>query len=139
MGYLWMQFDEPLAFQKGQSGWGRAIAPFWVGISRALQGKEFYKNWYLATAYLGIALLSFGIYLQVRASYLVWAALLFGIVVSTSTLESLPRYLSGIISYYVIGGSIIQRWPESEFPLLAGSCMLLSLSVILFCNGYHFT
>jgi hypothetical protein len=141
MGFLWWQFGEPLAFQKAQMpGWGRGMAPFWVGLEELLnKGEPFYEVWFLAAWVVGLLLIHLGLYLRVRASYMIWAGAIFAVVVSSTILESLPRLLSGIGSYYIILAAVAARWPKVEAPLLWGSSMLLALSVVLFVNGYWFT
>jgi hypothetical protein len=141
MAFLWRQFGEPLAFQKAQMpGWGRGLAPFWVGMEGLLKrGEPFYQFWFLGAWLVGILLLQLGLYLRVRPSYLIWAAAIYGLVVSSTILEALPRLLSGICSYYIILAALAARWPKAEVPLLCGSSMLLAFSVVLFVNGYWFT
>ena len=141
MLYLYYQFGEPLAFQKTQAiGWNRSLAPFWIGLQNTFnRTAPFYFTWFLSAWIVGLVLLEFGAFLKVKAIYMIWASIGFAFVVSSTTLEALPRYLAAIFPYYMILGGIASRWPGAAPPLLWGSSMLLALSVILFVNGYWFT
>jgi hypothetical protein len=135
-----MQFGDPLAFQKGQAAWHRAVGPVWVGIENAMRYFEFfYQVWFISAIFVGLALIYLGLFLRIRASCLLWAAVVYALVVSSTSLEALPRFLSALFPFYLILGTAVARWPKLEPPLVWASCTLLTLSTILFVCGYWFT
>jgi len=137
MSYLYIVFQEPLAFLKAQSVWGRGFSPF-----SALAGIFSYGPFY-ATIFGGFTVLSFSvlvylIYSKVRLSYVVYACIQLFFVFSSKLIESLPRYLCVLFPIY-LGFALMAKNRFEVRTIKLFSISLLTLFVILFTNGYWFT
>jgi hypothetical protein len=89
----------------------------------------------------GVAVLiwMFGLFARVRASYLIWSAILLTIYICGSSLEAVPRYISVVFPLFIILGIITARFPKLYLPLLGGSTALLTLHTILSASGFWIT
>jgi Gpi18-like mannosyltransferase len=137
MALMWLQFDDPLVYFRAQQFWGRKLSGFWRFFTTGhfLDVGLFYQVWFAGTVLLAFALLLVGALLRVRDTWLV-LGLAYGITyVSSTLLDSLPRYFTVVFPLYLILAVGTQRWPRLTAPLLAGSAALLALSVVLFVNG----
>jgi hypothetical protein len=138
MTYLYIKFNEPLAFLKTETAWSRGFAPGILTLKSLLSYDPFYKFTFLGFLVLPILMLVYLIYSKVRISYIVYTAVQLFIILSWSLLESLPRYLSVLFPIY-IGFAIMAKNRFWEDTIKLFSVCLLTLFVILFVNGYWFT
>ncbi|MGD0496284.1 MAG: mannosyltransferase family protein [Candidatus Bathyarchaeia archaeon] len=138
MTYLYMRFDEPLAFLKAESAWSRVFAPGLLTLKSLFYYDPFYRFTFLGFVALSILMLFYLIYSKVRISYIVYTAVQLFFILSSSLLESLPRYVSVLFPMY-LGFAIMARNRFWEETLKLFSVSLLTLFVILFVNGYWLT
>jgi hypothetical protein len=138
MAYLYIRFNEPLAFLKAETAWSRVFAPGLLTLQSLLSYDPFYRFTFLGFIVLSILMLVFLIYSKVRISYIVYTAVELFFILSSSLLESLPRYVSVLFPMY-IGFAIMARNRFWEETLKMLSVIFLTLFVILFVNGYWLT
>jgi len=136
--YLGRTFGNPLDFVKSQAHWNRYFALPWVPFERFIY-LAFYDVWFYAAVAMGFILIVIGLAMRLRASYSTLCIAYFLVYLSTSQLEAIPRFLSVLFPFYITIAIVAVRWPRLEPLLLAGSVMLLTLSTVLFVNGYWFT
>jgi len=138
MTYLYIRFNEPLAFLKTETAWSRGFAPGLLTLKSVFSYPPFYEFTFLGFIVLSISMLIYLIYSRVRISYIVYTAVQLFIVLSFSLLESLPRYISVLFPIY-IGFAVMARNRFWEDTIKFFFICLLTLFVILFVNGYWFT
>jgi Gpi18-like mannosyltransferase len=136
--YLWRTFGNPLDFMKAQAHWNRHLAFPWVPFERFYY-LAFYDVWFYAAVVTALVLIIIGLAMRLRASYSALCIAYFLIYLSTSQLEAIPRFLSVLFPFYITISLVALRFPRLEPLLLAGSVMLLTLSTVLYVNGYWFT
>lgn len=135
-GYLHFQFGDALAFARALTAWDRAIAFPWTGIQDALGYPIGYGRLLIGFALAGVLLCFLGLWMRLRASYQLYAAVTCLLYLSSSILHSLPRYLSVIFPFY-IALAVASRRSESIYAVsLATSALLLALCLTLFVCGY---
>jgi hypothetical protein len=141
--YLWVKFGEPLAYFKTRLQWGTGPLSICVwkaftsGATRNLQ--PFYKAWFIGIVVLAVALIVLSFLLRMRRCDQALMILYLLLYLSTGLLEAMPRYLSVVYPFYITLALVTTRWPRLEPPLLAFSASLLTISTVLFVNGYWFT
>lgn len=139
--YLWAKFGDPQIYTKAQLFWNRELAWPWLAFQNGFHNNfvpSFFRVYFKGAALLAVFML--GLAVAVRAR-LAWASLMIVwplLYVSTTLLDSLPRYLTTVVPYYPIAAAAVQRWPIARYPLLMWSAMMLMLSAALFVNGYWF-
>jgi hypothetical protein len=101
--------------------------------------EPFYRILFAGSLVIAVCLFVAGIYLKIRASYLVFAAVLMGIYICSNSLEAIPRNLSVIFPFYLVLALLSRRYGWSYTPLFAASVALLALCTILSANGYWMT
>jgi Gpi18-like mannosyltransferase len=138
MAYLYIRFNEPLAFLKAEAEWSRAFAPGLLTLQSLFSYPPFYKFTFLGFVVLSILMLVYLVYSKVRISYIAYTAIELFVILSSSLLESLPRYVSVLFPMY-IGFAIMARNRFWEDTIKIFSVSLLTLFVILFVNGYWLT
>jgi hypothetical protein len=131
------RFGHPFAFMSAQASWYRHFAMPWISFGNLYLA--FYTVWFYAAVVIALVVLAVGFLLRLRLSYSVMCAVYFLFYLSTMRLESIPRFLSVLFPFYLTIALVATRYPRLEPFLIAGSTMLLTLSVILFVNGYWFT
>lgn len=137
--YSHFAFGDWSAFFKATSVWGRTLTVPWVTLGKLGTFEPFYR-WLFAGAVLaGIILWLLGLWLKVRASYMVFAALLLALYLCASSLEGIPRYLSVVFPFYIIAALLTRRFEWSYTPLFATTAMLLALCTVLSATGYWMT
>jgi hypothetical protein len=138
MTYLYLRFNEPLAFLKAEIAWSRGFALGLFTLKSALSYDPFYKFTFLGFVALSILMLVYLIHSKVRISYIAHTAIQLFLILSSGLLESFPRYISVLFPMY-LGFAIIARNRFWEETLKLVSASLLTLFVILFVNGYWLT
>jgi|TARA_B100000809_G_scaffold257279_1_gene298561 hypothetical protein len=139
MLYLWSACGNPLAFLVAASHWGRAITYPWRSVAHAFHYPDIYRAWFLTALVLAWLLCGLGCRQKLRTSHLVFVGMMILFYMSASFLEALPRYLSVLFPFYICLGRLAYDRPRLFWPLVAGSCGLLALSITMFVNGYWFT
>jgi hypothetical protein len=137
--YLANHLGDPLAFLHAEAHWRRALTAPWMAWNRADEYGPFSAFWLRAGTTIGVYAVVLGVAMRLRASYSLLCLVYLAVYVSAGHLESLPRFLSVLFPFYICLARVAVRWPRLEPFLLAGSVMLLTLSTILFVNGYWFT
>lgn len=139
MLYTYMKFNDPLAFVHASAAWGRRFTSPIETLATFRTYEPFYR-WFFAGAMVSaVAVWAIGIFLRMRASYLVFAALLTATYLCASTMEAWPRFLSVEFPLFIILGVLVARWRWSYEPLLGISVGLLTLCTMLSASGYWIT
>jgi Gpi18-like mannosyltransferase len=136
--YLQHIFHYPFQFIRAEAHWNRHLAFPWVPFER-FRYLAFYDVWFDAAVVTAVVVLIFGFAFRLRPSHSILSVVLLLFYLCTTQLESIPRFLGVVFPFYITIGMGAVRWPKLEPLLLAGSVMLLTLSTILFVNGYWFT
>lgn len=139
MLYLWYAFDNPVAFVIAASHWGRAITFPWHSVVHAFHYSTFYTVWFLGALVLAWLLWGLGFWQRLRFSHLIFVGIFTLFYMSTSILESIPRYLSVLFPLYICLAKLIDDHPRYRWPIVAASSTLLIISITLYVNGYWFT
>jgi hypothetical protein len=137
--YGYLKFDDPFAYFKATAVWGRTFTSPRQTIANA-QALPVFLRWCNG----GLFVVAFivwivGFFARVRASYMIWAALLMTIYICGSSLEGVPRYLSIVFPLFVILGLVSARFPSFTMPALGGSIALLTIGTILSAAGFWIT
>jgi hypothetical protein len=147
MLFCYVNFDDPMAFAHAGERWGRRLVTpvqSWATLLSGPHGVDAARDPFhrliavsglLAAALLCLAGLAF----RIRASYLVWAALLIATYLCSNSLEAMARYLSVIFPFFIVLGLLASRFPRTYEPLLAASIGVLTLLTMLQANGYWIT
>ena len=134
-----LKFDDPFAYVRATAAWRRTfVTPVHTFIN-ATGLPEFYQWLFYIIVCAGVIICAAGMKLRIRASYLVFSAILIAIYLCGNSLEGIPRYLSVVFPLFIILGLLATKHEWTFEPLLASSVMLLALCTILFANGYWMT
>jgi hypothetical protein len=137
--YLATHLGDPLAFLHAESHWRRGFAPPWTAWKTAQEYGQFSALWLREATTIGVYALVLGVAMKLRPTYSLLCLIYMTVYLCAGHLESIPRFLSVLFPFYITLARVAVRWPRLEPFLLAGSVMLLTLSTILFVNGYWFT
>jgi len=138
MVYLYIKFNEPFAFIKGQKNWGKRLVYF-VDTFWSLDGYGlFHKVIFISFVLIMLTMLFYLFYKKIRLSYTVYALVTFILLISSGTLESMPRFAAMIFPFY-IGYALMAQNRVTGEALKFLSIGLLILFVSLFVNGYWLT
>jgi hypothetical protein len=139
MLYGYLRFGDPLAFVHAAAIWGRKFTSPQVTLATVKNYNLFYGWLFLGTIGFSLLLWGVGLALKIRASYLVYMALLTSVYLCSGTLEAMPRYFSVEFPLFIVIGLIVARFERAYEPLLAASIALLTLCTVLSANGYWMT
>lgn len=137
--YGYYAFGDLFAYFKATAVWGRSFTSPWATIANARDLPVFLRWCNGGVFVVAIIVWLGGFATRVRASYMVWAALLMTIYACGSSLEAVPRYLSIVFPLFIILGIISARRPSLSMPILAGSVALLTIGTILSAAGFWIT
>ncbi len=139
--FLWYRFGDPQIYTKAQRFWGRELAWPWFAFQNGYHNNSipvFFRIYFRGAGLMAVAMLAAAAAVRARLSWvslmIIWPLL----YMSTTILDSLPRYLTTVAPYYPVAAAAVSRWPVARYPLLLWSAMMLMLSVALFVNGYWF-
>ena len=135
--FLWAKFGDPLVFEKTQKFWGRKPGFFWNAFYDAFDD-WFYGPWFCGAIAVAVVLIVLGWFLRVRPSFQAVSPVYLLLFLSTGQIEASPRFLSVLFPLYLILALAVTRWPRMEPVVLTVSASLLTISTILFVNGYWF-
>jgi hypothetical protein len=138
MAYLYVEFKEPLAFLKAEAAWSRGFSSGLLTLQNALNYDPFYRFVFLGFVALSLLLLVFLIVSKVRTSYILYAAIELFFLLSSTLLESFPRYISVLFPMY-LGFALMARNRFWEQSIKMFSVAFLALFVVMFVNGYWLT
>ncbi|MBA2744266.1 MAG: hypothetical protein H0U43_08185 [Chthoniobacterales bacterium] len=99
----------------------------------------FYYIFFLCALIITLAILTAGLFLKLRATYLLYAAMLTTIYLCSKTFEAFPRYVSVEFPIFIILGLLAARFKWAYEPLFVAPVALLTLRTILSANGYWMT
>ncbi|MCA9565433.1 MAG: hypothetical protein KC561_18175 [Myxococcales bacterium] len=109
--YLWHLTGHPNAYFIGQQGWHKEFVMPWYHLGVWFREGMDPEAWMDATVtMIGIALLAFG-YKKMRTSYWLYALASFLMLMCSSYLLGLPRYLSAIFPVYFVLAELFERYP----------------------------
>ncbi len=139
LSFNYAKFGDPFAYVKATAVWGRYFVPPWRTLANA-RGLEPFYIW-LFGGTLAAAILAWigGLFLRVRASYMVWAGLLLAVYLCGNSLEAMPRYLSVLFPIFIVLGIVAIRFRWSYELIFACSTVVLTVCTILSANGYWMT
>ena len=137
--YSYFKFDDPFAYVKATAVWGRKFTTPAQTIANSHVLPHFLRWCNGGLFVFAVVIWLGGFFARVRASYLVWAAILMTIYLCGSSFEGVPRYLSIIFPLFIILGIASARFPTLTPPLLAGSVALLTMGTILSAVGFWIT
>jgi hypothetical protein len=136
MIYLFLTFNEPLAFYKSGVAWNRGFVSIITTLVNTYASPLLYKVIYYGFAFLAVLVLIYLILSRVRLSYIAYTGITLFVIFSSHSLGDAPRVISVIFPLY-LGFALMARenfcWGAS---LKLFSIILLSMFVVLFTNGY---
>lgn len=139
MLFQYLKFNDPIAFVHASVVWGREfVSPktTWATLGRYT---PFLKVLFLTSMATAMLLWATGLWLRIRASYLVFAGLLTIMYWCANAMEAWPRYLSVEFPLYIVLGIIASRIKWSYEPILAASITALVISTVLSATGFWIT
>ncbi len=139
MLYGQLRFSDFFAFFHATAVWGRHLSSPLSNLAHYERYGYFYRWLFLGTLGAAAALCAAGLFLRVRASYLVFTAVMILIYISSNSLEAIPRNLSVLFPLFIVMGIISSRFEWTYEPMLATSTGLLTLCTILAANGFWMT
>lgn len=139
MLYTFIKVYDFLAFAHAGATWGRVLASPIATLSKVKLYEPFYAWLLFGSLMCAYAAWALGLFLRLRPSYLVWAALLLGAYSCSNTLEAMPRYLSVVFPLFIALAVAVTRIRGTYESLLATSVAALTLCTILSANGYWMT
>jgi hypothetical protein len=116
MVFLYANFNDPLAFLKAEGAWSRGFSLSLSFLTNVFIYDLFYVLIFLGFAAFSTLVLVYLIYSKIRISYIVYTLVQLLLVFSSSSLESLPRYVSVLFPIYV-GFALVARNRVSNFSL----------------------
>lgn len=139
--YMVVTFGDPFVYQKAEVHWGRQWMSFWTLLEQphVMGLPTFYKVWFYGALLVAIGLLVLGLRQRIRPAYLAMIVVYLVLYTSTGSLEALPRYLSVLAPFYLIGGVWVSRHPRWHLPGAILAAALLVFATVLFATGYWFT
>ncbi len=135
----YLQGGDAFAYTHASAGWGRKLVWPLRTLSTAKTVPLFYGILFGGTVVAGVSLWFAGLLFRMRATYLIWAALLILTYLCSNSLEAIPRYLSVVFPLFIVLAIATTRYPWSYLPALACSVALLTVCTILLANGYWMT
>jgi len=135
--FLQVKFGSPLVFLESMSHWGRHVGFSWHSLASGQS--PFYKAWFVGSLYTALALVCWSVVVRLRLSQSVLGPTFLLVFLLSHNVENAPRTISVIFPFYIAPALVLTRWPRMEPLVMAFSASLLTLSVILFVNGYWFT
>lgn len=141
MGYMALKFGDPLVYRRAEVHWGRHLMPFWETFAQEnFQALPLvYIVWFCGALLGALLLVGVGVWLRMRAAYIVMCIAYIVLYSSTGLLEAMPRYLSVIVPFYVVIAAWVDRRPSLELPFTILSTAFLAFSTVAFSTGYWFT
>ncbi|MBU2100525.1 hypothetical protein KKG83_07600 [Candidatus Micrarchaeota archaeon] len=139
MFYLFLEFNEPLAFKKALFDWSaREFVPFFVTLTRWSYDNFFhpYNLYVFLFIFVGVFFLAYLIHSKVRPSYVVFPSVLFFFYLSSNSLEGIPRYVSFLFPLYLGVALLSEKNKNLNRLLILFSLSLLIFCTVLFVNGY---
>lgn len=136
MIYLYIKFNEPLAFIKVQAGWGRGFSSIFTTLSSYIYYPPFFQFLFLDSVIVSIVLILYLTFQKTRASYITYSILLLFLYLSTRQIYSIHRYVGVIFPLYLGLALLSQKHRFFDYLLTAFSIMLLTILTMLFVNGY---
>jgi len=140
MLFLYVKFGNPLAFLYAVStGWGRKLVIPFTPLIMKFHYSPFYNIMFKGFAIFAIIMILYLFFRKFRLSYSVYGISILAILLSTSALDSLPRYISVIFPIYIAMALITRKNRFLGYLFTFVSILLLILFTIMFVNGYWFT
>jgi hypothetical protein len=138
--YLYFRFGDALAFMHAQATWLRSLGPPWSAVWNTWQGHPpGYGPWFVCAAAAGMILFCVACRVRLRKSYLLYAGVMILLLLSQTSLESLPRYLSVIFPLHIGLAAATARSEGLYLAALVTSTGLMAVCLVLFASGYWMT
>jgi hypothetical protein len=139
LAHLYARFGDGLVFCRNSAVWGRKLVPFWETWENIQSHDPFYRFIFTAAFVLAPCALAVLVLKRARWAYIVFAASLMLLDMSSNLGESMPRYLGAIFPLYLAPALVVERWKWLEPLVLFPSLAMLALFTVLFVNGYWLT
>jgi hypothetical protein len=134
--FSYLRFGDAFAPIRASHVWAGGLAAPWTSIGAIELLPKFYRNFSGLMLSIGGALLILGIVLRVRASQLVFAALLLAVYTCTADVASIARELSIVFPFFIILAVASRRFQWSYEPMLACAFTVFSFCTIMAANGH---
>jgi hypothetical protein len=137
--YSYFAFGDPLAYVKATAVWGRTFAPPWRTIGNAQNYPPFWIAYWLIGLLMGLAAYVAGLFLRIRASYMIYASLLIGVYLCGNSLEAIARYMTVVFPLFIAVALLAVRFPSTYAPMLGSSVAMMTLGTVLSAVGFWIT
>lgn len=139
MAYLQWAFGDPLAFSHASAFWNRRFVAVTATLGRLGAYEPFYRAWFVGSLVCTAGLLAAAALTRARASYVVYGLLFLFFNLSSNLLESTPRYFAVLFPLYLGLAAITHGREAWRHTALVASTMMLTLTTVLYVNGYWLT
>lgn len=137
MLYLYLRFNDPLAFYHTQTSWKREFTTIFSTLSNSqVYYAPFFKILYLGAVIFAAIVIIYGIISKIRPSYTIYSICMLITYLSFQNLDSIPRYIASIFPLYIFLAKIGSKNKFIDNLITLLFIMLLSLLTIMFVNGY---
>lgn len=140
MTYLHFHVGDAFAFLKAQAAWGRILTVPGKSLWVAYQGNpRAYASFFVGTVIISLVILIFGFRHGVRRSMLIYTILMLLLILSTSLLDGMPRYVSVLFPLYIALALATERSEGAFTAAIAITTAFMALTTALFVCGYWMT
>jgi hypothetical protein len=140
MTYLHFHVGDAFAFVKAQAAWGKILTVPGKSLWAAYQGyPKAYAFLFIGATITSLVILILGFRYGVRRSMLIYTILTLLLILSTSLLEGMPRYVSVLFPLYIALALATERSENAFTAVIAFSTALMALTTALFVCGYWMT
>ena len=134
--FSYLRVGDPLApFRAAPVLEGGAVAP-WVSLASAEWLPKFYRHFTLLMLAFALLLFGAGLLLKVRASHLLFAALLLLAYTCSAGFASIARELNVVFPFFIILAVLTKRLDWLYEPMLASTVTIFAFCTILSANGH---
>jgi hypothetical protein len=139
MLYSYVKIHDAFAYTHASAEFGRRLVSPLQTLATVHTVPLFHRWLFVGAIVTAMALWCAGVLLKMRATYLVWAALLIATYLCSNSLEAIPRYLTVVFPFFIVVAVLTTRYAWSYIPLLASSVALLTLCTVLLAMGFWMT
>lgn len=138
--YLYFNFGDALAFAHAQSaGWNRTLSWPWRTVLDARYYPGVYQRLFYGSGAIALIALIVGFCIRVRMSYLLYAVVTILLLLCSSMLEGLPRYLSVLFPLPLVLAAVTAKSENAYLAILGTNAAFFTLCLALYVGGYWMT
>ena len=134
--FSYLRVGDALAPFRASLVWAGGLAAPWTSVGMIELLPKFYRNFSGLMLSIAAAVWVAGILLRVRASQLVFAALLLAVYICTADVASIARELSVVFPFFIILAVASRRFDWCYEPLLACAFTVFSFCTVMAANGH---